>query len=145
MNKKPIKVRIRSTQYGLTGSKDDCERFDMTTDATLCEKNGKIVIEYDEGLTDDGGITHTALSFDRNKPDTVFLTRQGGMRMTCVLEEKQRYRFLYDVGFAALELVAVGHSVRNNISQAGGDLCLKYDMESRGIVMRRCDFKMTII
>lgn len=145
MNKKPIKLRIRSKQFGLTGEKDEAESFDMTTDATLCENGGNVVIEYDEKLSAEDGVTHTSLSFDRNKPETVFLSRLGGARMTCVLEEKQRYRFLYDVGFAAIELVAVGHSVKNRISEDGGDMCLRYDMESRGIVMRHCDFKMTIV
>lgn len=149
MNKKPIKLHIVSALSGFVGdteqTEDDEINIDMTTDAVYCDGGDKIVIEYDELLSEENNITHTVLSFEKENPGTVFLTRSGDLHMTCVLEEKKRYRFLYDIGPASLECVAVGRKVRNSISEAAGGIKLNYDMEMRGMLMRRCDFEMTII
>ena len=103
----------------------------------------KISVEYDELLSDDGAPTRTVLLFEREKPETVFLSRNGDVKMTCVIEEKTRYRFTYDIGVAALELVCVGQSVKNELSDNGGKLSVKYDIEARGVTVQSCELSVT--
>lgn len=152
MKKKPIKIHVISAMTAPArppvdddDEGDDDFSVDMTTDATICDEGGKIVIEYDEILSEEQSVTHTVLSFEKEKPQTVFLTRSGDVSMTCVLEENKRYRFMYNVGPASLDFVAVGHGVTNSIGTESGEIRLLYDMEIRGMLVNSCDFKMTII
>lgn len=117
---------------------------DMTTDAALIETDDKITIEYDEFLSDDDGITHTALSFSRKNPETVFLTRSGEVDMTCVIEEKKRYSFRYDMGIAFFDIIAVGKKVKNKLIDKSKSAHFVYDMEMNGTTVQTCDLKMHI-
>ena len=142
MTKKDVKLKIKSVQRsGIPGDKD--EQLEILTDAVINASKEKISVEYDELLSDDGAPTRTVLLFEREKPETVFLSRNGDVKMTCVIEEKTRYRFTYDIGVAALELVCVGQSVKNELSDNGGKLSVKYDREARGVTVQSCELSVT--
>lgn len=144
MIKKEIKLRIKSIQRsGVDDDGDDI--IEIVTDAVLSESNGKFLLEYDELLSDGASPTSTSLTFEKNTPGTVFLSREGDVTMTCVIAERTRYRFSYNLGFASIELVCVGHKVENSISPFGGKIFLSYDIEARGVPVQRCELMITII
>lgn len=143
MTKRNVKLKIRSVQAsGNDGSEDTVE---ILTDAVLSERGGKVSLEYKELLSEDGIPTETSLVFDKEKPDTVFLSRKGDVKMSCVIEKKERYRFSYNLGFAAIELMCVGKDVRNGIPEGKGELDLEYDIEARGAIVQSCSLKIAII
>ncbi len=142
MTKKDVKLKIKSVQRsGIPGDKD--EQFEMLTDAVINSSKEGISVEYDELLSEDGAPTRTVLLFKRENPETIFLSREGDAKMTCVIEEKTRYRFTYDIGIAALDLICVGQSVKNELSDSGGRLSLKYDIEARGVTVQSCELSVT--
>ena len=149
MKKQQIKLRVVSR---IEGNDDFAEEevesafTDITTTAELITSDDKVSVEYDEALSSgDASITHTAISFDRKNPDTVFLTRSGDVHMTCVVEERMRYRFNYDVGFAAFELIAAGKKVNNSLLDTSRTLKMSYDLEMHGMMIRKCEMKVTIL
>ena len=74
MTKKDVKLKIKSVQRsGIPGDKD--EQLEILTDAVINASKEKISVEYDELLSDDGAPTRTVLLFEREKPETVFLSR----------------------------------------------------------------------
>ena len=150
MKKRQIKLRVVSRIEGsddFTEETDDESTFtDITTAAELITSDDKVSLEYDEVLSSgDASVTHTVISFDKKSPDTIFLTRSGDVHMTCVIEERMRYRFSYDVGFAAFELIAAGKKVNNSLLDTSGTLKMIYDIEMHGMMIRQCDMKVTIL
>ena len=143
MTKKNVKLRIRSVQISGNDSSEDT--IEILTDAILSEHGGKTSLEYKELLSEDRIPTETSLVFDKEKPDTIFLCRKGDVKMNCVIEKKERYRFSYNLGFAAIELICVGKDVRNGISEGKGELDLEYDIEARGATVQSCSLKRAII
>lgn len=142
MTVNPIKLRVVSTVCYFPS--DDPSHTDMTTEATISDDGEKVILEYDEFLSEDSGVTHTSVSFEKSKPGTVFLTREGEVDMTCVIEEKMRYRFKYDIGVCALELMAVGKSVKNHLLDKSKSAKLEYDMEMNGAKVQSCEIKIYI-
>lgn len=146
MTKRDLKIRVISdTESVGDDGENDSVHTDMTTDAKMTETGDRIEIGYDELLSDDGDVSHTLIAFDRTHPGTVFLTRTGFLSMTCVIEENVRYRFTYDIGIAALEMFAVGKTVKNSILDASKTLRMAYDLELRGMTMRRCSLRLTLM
>ncbi|MBQ9510346.1 MAG: DUF1934 domain-containing protein [Clostridia bacterium] len=149
MKKKQIKLRVVSHTEGndeFDAGEKESEFTDITTTAELSMSGDRVVIEYDEVLSSgDDTVTHTAISFDKNSPNVIFLTRTGDVQMTCVIEEKTRYRFSYDVGFAVFELIAAGKKVKNSLLDTSGTLKMSYDVEMHGMMIRTCDMRVTII
>ena len=149
MKKQQIKLRVISRVEGsdeFTEEETESTFTDMTTAAELITSDDKVSVEYDEVLSSgDASVTHTVISFDRKNPDTIFLTRSGDVHMTCVIEERMRYRFNYDVGFASFELIAAGKKVNNSLLDKSGTLKMNYDIEMHGMMIRKCDMKVTIL
>lgn len=149
MKKKQIKLRVvsRTEENGqLDGEEDESTYTDITTTAELSTNGDRVTVEYDEVLSsEETSATHTAISFDKNAPNVIFLTRTGDVHMTCVIEEKTRYRFSYDVGFAVFELIAAGKKVKNSLLDTSGTLKMSYGIEMHGMMMRTCDMRVTIL
>lgn len=144
MTKKEIKIRITSVQRSGSDGEDE-NTVEIVTDATLSDEGGRLSVSYSEFLSDRAAPTATTLVFDKESPDTVFLSREGEITMSCVIAEKTRYRFAYNLGFTSIELVCVGHEVRNNISSFGGEMFLRYDIEAHGVTVQSCEMTITII
>lgn len=147
MTKRSLQLRVVSDteSIGDDDLESDAVHTDITTDATLTEVGGRIELGYDEILSDDGEYSHTLIAFDRKRPQTVFLTRTGFLNMTCAIEENMRYRFTYDIGIAAFEMISVGKKVKNSLLDSSGTLRMTYDLELRGMTMRRCSLRLTIM
>ena len=144
MTEKTVKLKVKSVQN--TGvEEEESEITELLTDAVLSVSDGRISLGYDEIVSDDGDVCSTSLVFDKAKPGTVFLSRKGDVTMNCVIEEKTRYRFSYDLGFASMDLVCVGHEVKNSISTSGGEMLLRYDIETRGVPVQSCVLLITVI
>ena len=143
MTENNVKILIKSQQLDL----DDTSPYviEFATDGKIQDDGDKITIKYDEYLEEESSnVAHTTLSFHRNTPGTVTLSRNGAVKSSCVFSEGERHKMLYTMDVGTLEFGVHTKDLKNTIKNNNGNIHMKYDTEVRGSVVRQCDFKITI-
>ena len=96
-------------------------------------------------LVGEGDIVNNTMSFSVGERDVISLSRIGSAKMSCVFERGKRYPCTYELAFGAFDLVISSQCVDNSIDyENGGEIYLKYVMESRGIVMQEAKYRLTV-
>ena len=108
-------------------------------------RGGRIYIKYEEDISGEGDIVENTMSFDTGERDVISLSRIGDAKMSCVFERGKRYPCNYELPFGAFELVVSAKCVDNSVDyEKGGEVYLKYAMESRGIVIQNVKYRLTV-
>ena len=146
METKKVRIGISAKQTeGGDGYDAEPVSMNVICEAELTDDGENVYIEYEEHLSDDGGVTHTKLVFSKNRPETVSLIRSGEVSTVCSFTEGERYACSYNMGGLMLEFCIVTKALKNNLSVNGGSITLNYNMEVRGIVMSRNEYKLKVI
>ena len=139
---KQIRLKIKSIQRDPEGDELD---INIACDGTMEMRGGRIYIKYEEDISGEGDIVENTMSFDTGERDVISLSRIGDAKMSCVFERGKRYPCNYELPFGAFELVVSAKCVDNSVDyEKGGEVYLKYAMESRGIVIQNVKYILTV-
>jgi uncharacterized beta-barrel protein YwiB (DUF1934 family) len=144
---KKVKIGISARQFEGDESYDsEPAVMNVLCEAVLTENGDEFSIEYDERISEDGGVTHTKLIFGKNAPNKVSMVRHGEINMSCTFFAGGRCNCNYAMqGGISLDFCMVTKTLSNTVSMEGGTLDIKYNMEVRGITMSRNEYKLTVI
>lgn len=146
METRKVKIGISAKQTeGGEGYNAEPVTMNVICEADLTDDGDNVYIEYEEHLSDDGGVTHSKLVFSKNKPETVSLIRSGEVSTVCSFTAGERYACSYNMGGLVLDFCIVTKALKNTLTFGGGNITLNYNMEVRGIVMSRNEYKLTVI
>jgi len=144
---KKVKIGISAKQSeGDVSLDSEPMVMNILCEALLTENGDEFFIEYDERISEDGGITHTKLVFGKNEPGKVSMVRTGEINMSCTFFAGGRCNCNYSMqGGISLDFCMVTKTLKNTVSMDGGTLAMTYNMEVRGVAMSRNEYKLTII
>jgi uncharacterized beta-barrel protein YwiB (DUF1934 family) len=107
-----------------SASEDDA--FELMTDGEYLKRDGISTLSYVEStLTGQEGLLTT---FDVES-DRVTLRRGDGMSGDMIFSENQKHHFLYDTPFGSIMLGIDTHRITNEMSDDGGNIEIRYDIE----------------
>ena len=120
---------------------DDNDAFELMTDGEYRLKDGISTFSYIESmLTGQDGLLTT---FDVEQ-DRVVLKRGDGISGDMIFSENQKHHFLYDTPFGSVMLGIDTHSITKNMSDDGGNLEIRYDIEVDNVAVSQNLFKIDI-
>ena len=119
----------------------DDEGFELLTDGEYCNKNGISTFNYVESeLTGlDGLLTTFKIEHDR-----VVLNRGGIDFDEMIFSETQKHHFLYETPYGAITMGIDTHSIKKDMSDDGGNLEIRYDIEVDNITVSQNLFQINI-
>ena len=126
---------------GLTGTDEDGEDIELVTDGAYCFDEKKTAFEYLESeLT---GMDGTKTEF-KVEPDSVMITRSGTVNMQMLFEEGRKHYFSYETPFGSMTMGVDTQSIRNELSEKGGRLEVRYLMDLGNSMITRNKFEINI-
>jgi len=138
IDKKKVLISIKGLPVFATSDED---AFELMTDGEYSLQDGKSTFSYIEStLTGQEGMLTT---FDVEN-DRVVLRRGDGMSGDMIFSENQKHHFLYDTPFGSVMLGIDTHSITNNMSDDGGNLEIRYDIEVDNVSVSQNLFKINI-
>jgi uncharacterized beta-barrel protein YwiB (DUF1934 family) len=122
-------------------SADEDDAFELITDGEYLQRDGISTFSYIESsLTgQDGQLTTFNVEQDR-----VVLKRSDGMSGDMIFSENQKHHFLYDTPCGSIMLGIDTHSIKNNMSDDGGNLEIRYDIEVDNVAVSQNLFKINV-
>ena len=122
-------------------SADDEDAFELMTDGEYLQKDGISTFSYIESMLtgQDGLLTTFDVEHDR-----VVLKRGDGLSGDMIFSENQKHHFLYDTPFGSVMLGIDTHSITKNMSDDGGNLEIRYDIEVDNVAVSQNLFKIDI-
>ena len=137
-DKKKVLISIKGLPV-FASSEDDA--FELMTDGEYMQENGISTFSYVESaLTgNDGQLT----TFDVEQ-DRVVLRRGDGLSGDMIFSENQKHHFLYNTEFGSVMLGIDTHSIKTNMSDDGGNLEIRYDIEVDNVSVSQNLFKIDI-
>jgi uncharacterized beta-barrel protein YwiB (DUF1934 family) len=144
---KKVKIGISAKQYeGDESYSSEPAVMNVLCEALLTENGDEFTVEYDERISEDGGVTHTKLVFGKKAPGRVSMVRTGEVNMSCMFFAGGRCNCNYVMeGGIALDFCMVTKTLSNTVSMEGGTLAMTYNMEVRGVTLSRNEYKLTVI
>ena len=135
---KKVFISIKGLPVFGTGEDD---AFELMTDGEYMQEDGISTFSYVESaLTgNDGQLT----TFDVEQ-DRVILRRGDGLSGDMIFSENQKHHFLYDTPFGSVMLGIDTHSITKNMSDEGGNLEIRYDIEVDNIAVSQNLFQINI-
>ena len=113
---------------GFQGIDEQTDTIEFTTDGRFGIKDGEYFISYDEGqMMGDGTQVKTSLYI---KPDSVVLQRNGSIKSRMIIEKGARNTCFYSTPHGNLVLGIYGDTIEYDLSEKGGKLSLKYNIDS---------------
>ncbi len=144
--KKTVKIGISAKQTEGDGSFEaEPVVMNLISEAEYIEDENSVSIEYDEHISDDGAMTHTRVFFEKAQRDTVSVFRTGDVRTSVSFSDGGRCACSYNISGMSLDFVMVTKSLKNTVSPVGGSISIIYNMEMKGIIMSRNEYKLTVI
>ena len=142
---KKVKIGISAKQYeGDVSFDSEPMVMNVLCEALLTENGDEFSIEYDERVSEDGGVTHTKLVFGKGNPGRVSMVRTGEINMSCTFFAGGRCNCNYAMqGGISLDFCMVTKTLTNTVSMGGGTLAMAYNMEVRGVTMSRNEYIIT--
>lgn len=138
-DKKKVLISIKGLPVFASGDEDDA--FELMTDGEYLQEDGISTFSYVESeLTgNDGQLT----TFDVEQ-DRVVLRRGDGLSGDMIFSENQKHHFLYNSEFGSVMLGIDTHSIKTNMSDDGGNLEIRYDIEVDNVSVSQNLFKIDI-
>ena len=120
---------------------DEDDVFELMTDGEYLQRDGISTFSYIESMLtgQDGLLTTFDVEHDR-----VVLKRGDGISGDMIFSENQKHHFLYDTPFGSVMLGIDTHSITKNMSDDGGNLEIRYDIEVDNVAVSQNLFKIDI-
>ena len=132
-------ININSIQ----GIDDDTDTIEFMTDGRFGFKDGSFYISYDESrMLDTGDEVKTQIYI---KPDdSVVLQRTGTVRSKILIEKEKRNNCFYSTPMGDLTIGVYGELIEHNLTDDGGEIKLKYTIDSDLRLISRNEVNITI-
>ena len=134
-------------QYLPTGDgevKEEKEHLELTMEGRCFDDGARFSVTYKESeLTGMEGAT-TSLSFLKNEPGLITMTRTGTMRTALVFEAGRRHLCVYETPLSPFEVSVHTKKVTNHLLQ-DGTLTLDYAVELRGANAEQTHFSLSLL
>lgn len=163
MKTKNIKIKLISTRYELKEllfaaladeaesdmleipeellSDAEGETFEISSDALLTQKDGRVEISYDETeLTGMEG-SRTAISYDESTPGLLTMVREGTVSTALVFEQGKRHHCVYNTPYMPFQICVHTLSVDNKF-ESEGKIYIDYVIEIRGARAERTKLEL---
>lgn len=113
----------------------------LITDGTFQSRGGNFVADFDETIITGTSDTHTTLEIG---PKSCSFLRTGRYPSHMLFEKGRRLHSLCDYGEGLVEMSIFTGSFENNMSENGGTVELRYDVEIEGTHMGSGRLKIDI-
>jgi uncharacterized beta-barrel protein YwiB (DUF1934 family) len=137
-NKKKVMISIKGLPIFST---NDDDAFELMTDGEYVQEDGLSSFSYEESMLT--GVAGQLTTFDVEQ-DRVVLRRGDGLSGDMIFSEKQKHHFLYDTPFGSVMLGVDTHRITKNMSDDGGSLEIRYDIEVDNVSVSQNLFKINI-
>ncbi len=135
---KNVIIDIRGTQ-GIDGESDVIE---LSTVGTLCEKDGKYLISYEENETLKTDNVKTLVKTEGNSKITMI--RSGGIDSRLVIEKGRRNTCFYSIPQGELVLGIFGETIENTLGANGGRVRMSYTIDIENSVLSRNTVEISV-
>ena len=129
--------------YSVQGIDDDTDTIEFMTDGRFGFKEGSFYISYDESrMLDTGDEVKTQIYI---KPDdSVILQRSGTIKSKILIEKGNRNNCFYSTPMGDLTIGVYGEKIEHNLTDNGGEIKLKYTIDSDLKLISRNEVNITI-
>ncbi|MCL2221181.1 MAG: DUF1934 domain-containing protein [Oscillospiraceae bacterium] len=122
-------------------SVDDNDAFELMTDGEYFHTDNVSTLTYEEtSLTGANGM-HTIFDIE---PNRIVLRRDDGLTGDMIFDEQQKHHFLYATPFGSIMMGIDTHSITKCMSEDGGNLEIRYDIEVDNVAVSQNLFKLNI-
>lgn len=121
---KDVVIKIKGTQ----GIDDSTDVIELTTLGRLGEKNGVLMLSYEEGGAPGEDAVKTRMLIKNS--DTVELRRSGSMNSRLIVQRGVRHNCFYNTQFGEMVIGIFGEKIENKLTQNGGSLFMSYTIDS---------------
>lgn len=123
---------------------EETDRVELTTEARYRDDGTRVFISYEENECSGMKGSTTTLSFRKNEPGILSMTRTGALRVALLFEAGRRHTCVYQTPLMPFEVCVSAKKVQNDIEKSG-TLYLDYLVELRGAQAERTKFKLTLL
>lgn len=151
---KKVRIAIKTTQRELSTSlfhqkhtgevSSEPETIELMMEGRYHDDGTRVTISYKEGELTGMKDARTSISFQKNEPCLVTMTRDGAVRTAMIFEPGQRHLCMYQTPYMPFELAVATKRVENHIEE-NGTLHLIYTAEIKGANAQYTDFTMTLL
>ena len=151
---KKVRIAIKTTQRELATSLFSGQRasdvatesstIELTMEGRYYDDGTRITISYKEGELTGMKDARTTLSFQKNEPQLITMTRDGAVRTAMIFEPGRRHLCMYQTLYMPFELAVATKKIENRIEE-NGTLHLIYTAEIKGANGQYTDFTMTLL
>lgn len=120
------------------------EELEMTVDGVLREDATHVYLSYKEGELTEMGDTTTTISYQKDMPKLVSITRNGTVRSTLVFEEGTQQRSVYETPYMPFEVATYTTLIKNSLL-TDGHLRMRYIVEIKGANAERTNMTLTLL
>ena len=146
METRKLRIGICAKQTDDLSPEAEPTVMNVFCEASVTDDGEEITVEYDEYLVEGGGSTHTKLIFKKNEPGSVSMVRTGLVKMACSFAKGERFNCVYSMSDGiALDFCMVTKELENTVSLGGGRLIVKYNIEVRGLVISKNEYRLTVL
>lgn len=128
---------------GIQGIDEETDTIEFMTDGKFGIKNGEYYISYDEsGMLDTGDKVKTHIYIKPN--GSLVLQRTGTIKSRMLIETGKRNTCFYSTPHGDLVIGIFGESIENDLNEQGGELRLKYTIDSDLRLISRNEVNISI-
>ncbi len=127
---------------GLSGFDEEGESLELVTGGKYAYANERAALEYME--TELTGLTGTRTRICV-EPECVTLTRSGVFNMQMIFQEGRKHYFNYNTPEGSLMMGINTRSIRNELREDGGRLCVSYLLDLDTTMRTRNSFEIEIM
>ena len=129
--------------FSLQSLDDQSDTIEFTTDGKFGFENGEYYISYDEGKlfeTEQEVRTKIFLKTD----NSATLLRSGAFKSRMLIEKGKRNTCFYSTPYGEMVIGIFGEEIENHLTQDGGYLKLKYNIDSNLQLLSRNEVKISV-
>lgn len=135
---KKVVIDIKGTQ-GIDG---DDSIIEMSTLGTLCIRDGKFLLSYEENETLKPHTVKTLVKAEGENKITMI--RSGGIDSRLVIEKGKRNTCFYSVPQGELVLGIFGQEIVNSLNDSGGKIKMSYTIDIDNSILSKNTVEITV-
>ena len=151
---KKVRIAIKTTQQEVATSlfhkkkasdiSTERNNVELMMEGRYYDDGTRVTISYKEGELTGMQNARTSISFQKNEPSLVTMTRDGAVRTAMIFEPGRRHLCMYETPYMPFELAVATKQVENRLEN-DGTLHLVYTAEIKGATGQHTDFLMTLL
>lgn len=136
MSKKKSRFLIVTEQK----DRDNSDKMELKTDGYIWKDGEHIVLQYNE--TKATGFDGSVMTI-KAAENTVFVNRNGEYSASMVIEKSKEHYAHYETPMGGVDVSTKAYSVKNNLTENGGEIAMKYGVFINGMFANFTHIKIT--